>query len=207
MAFWSDRILPHVLDKGCNVAEVIPLRERACRGLRGRVLEIGFGSGFNVGVYPADVAEVAAVEPSDVAWGLSEQRRTASAVRFERSGLDEQALLEQDESCDTALCTFTLCSIPDPGRALDEVSRVLKPGGTLHFLEHGLAPTDRVARWQARLEPFQKRVFGGCHLTRHPPSLLESAGFKLLDMEESYLPGPPVGRPWSYGYLGRAQRL
>jgi SAM-dependent methyltransferase len=207
MAFWSDRVLPHVLDRAGGVAELVPLRARACEGLHGRVLEVGFGSGLNTEVYPREVDEVCAVEPSDVAWRLSERRRATSGVRVERSGLDGQALLELDESCDTALSTFTLCTIPDPGRALAEIARVLKPGGTLHVLEHGLAPTDRVARWQGRIDPVQRRMFGGCHLTRHPPSLLESAGFKLLDMEEDYLPGPRVGRPWTYGYVGRAQRL
>lgn len=207
MSFWSDRILPHVMDKACSVAEVVPLRERACSGLHGRVLEIGFGSGLNVDLYPREVDEVSAVEPADVGWRLSETRRAGSDVHIERSGLDGEALLEPDESCDSALTTFTLCTIPDPRQALAEVHRVLKPGGTLHFLEHGLAPTDGVARWQGRIEPLQRRVFGGCHLTRHPPGLLESAGFKIADLEESYLPGPRLGRPWSYGYVGRAVRI
>jgi SAM-dependent methyltransferase len=207
MGIWNDRVLPHVVDRACGAAEILPLRERACAGLHGRVLEIGFGSGLNVPVYPREVTEVAAVEPSDVAWSLSERHRAASEVRFERSGVDCQALLEPDESFDSALTTLTLCVIRDPEQALAEIARVLRPGGTLHFLEHGLAPTDGVARWQGRIDPLQKRVFGGCHLTRHPPTLLDRAGFKMAELEESYFPGPGFMRPWTYGYLGRAVRV
>lgn len=207
MGVWSDRVLPHVVDKTCAVAEVVPLRAQACAGLGGRVLELGFGSGLNVDHYPSEVVEVAAVEPSDVAWRLSEDRRAHTAVHVDRSGLDGQQLMEPDGSCDSALSTFTLCTIPDVRRALAEVRRVLRPGGSLHFLEHGLAPTDGVARWQARLEPMQRLVFGGCHLTRHMPSLVEDAGFKLVDLDEAYLPGPAMGRPWTYGYRGRAVRV
>jgi SAM-dependent methyltransferase len=206
MALWTDRILPHIIDRACAIAEVMPRREQACAGLQGRVLEIGFGSGLNVEFYPPDVTEVAAVEPADVAWRLSEERRAASGVPVTRSGLDGQALLEEDGSCDAALSTFTLCTIPDVAQALAEVRRVLRPGGAFHFLEHGLAPTEGVRRWQGRLEPFQRRVFGGCHLTRHTPTLLEDAGFEVLELEETWLPGPAAARPWNYGYVGRARK-
>jgi ubiquinone/menaquinone biosynthesis C-methylase UbiE len=204
MGLWADRALPHIVDKACGTGDIMKMRVTACEGLRGRVLEIGFGSGHNIPVYPDAVKEVAAVEPADVAWQISEKRREASDVPVERSGLDGECLMEQDASCDSALSTFTLCTIPDAVQALREVRRVLKPGGSLHFLEHGRAPTERVQAWQRRLEPIQRRMFGGCHLTRHVPTLLEDAGFEVVELQADYLPGPAFAKPFGYGYVGRA---
>lgn len=206
MGWWEDRAVPRLLDRAGSTTEIMRRRRRVCEGLHGRVLEIGFGSGLNVGCYPREVTSVAAVEPSDAGWRLSEARRLSSAVPIERTGLDGQDLTEEDASCDTALSTFTLCTIPDAARALAEVRRVLRPGGALHFLEHGLAPDPGVVRWQRRLEPLQRRVFCGCHLTRHLPTMLAESGFDVVVLEEGYLPGPPPSRPWSYGYSGRAVR-
>jgi ubiquinone/menaquinone biosynthesis C-methylase UbiE len=206
MGWWEDRAVPRLLDRAGSTTEIMRRRRRVCEGLHGRVLEIGFGSGLNVVSYPGEVTSVAAVEPSDAGWRLSEARRVSSAVPIERTGLDGQDLTEEDASCDTALSTFTLCTIPDAARALAEVRRVLRPGGALHFLEHGLAPDPGVVRWQRRLEPLQRRVFCGCHLTRHLPTMLAESGFDVVVLEEGYLPGPPPSRPWSYGYSGRAAR-
>jgi ubiquinone/menaquinone biosynthesis C-methylase UbiE len=204
MGLWSDRVLPHVVDKTLSTGDVMKLRGEAVAGLRGRVLEIGFGSGLNVGIYPDEVTEIAAVEPSDVGWEMSERRRSRSSVPVVRSGLDGQSLVEPDDSFDSALSTFTLCTIPDALRALEEVRRVLRPGGTFHFLEHGLSPDAGVARWQRRLEPVQRRVAGGCHLTRHVPALLERSGFEVVEVREDYLPAPAFMKPFAYGYVGRA---
>ncbi len=179
-------------------------RTQVVAGLHGRVLEIGFGSGLNIGLYPPEVEEVGAVEPSDVGWRISEKRRSGSTVPVIRSGLDGQSLAEPDASYDTALSTFTLCTIPDALRALQEVRRVLRPGGTLHFLEHGLSPDPGVARWQSRLEPLQKRMAAGCHLTRDHPALLHEAGFEVVELDNDYLPGPGPIKPFGYVYLGRA---
>ena len=107
------------------------------------------------------------------------------------SGLDGQSLPFPDDSYDAALSTWTLCTIPDPAAALSEVRRVLKPGGTLHFVEHGLAPDERVRRWQHRLEPIQKRIFGGCHLTRPVVDLLTTAGFTIIELDVFYQDGAP----------------
>ncbi len=168
-----------------------PLRRRVCAGLAGEVVEIGFGSGLNVPYYPGAVTRVAAVEPSDTGWKLAGERVAASPVRVERSGLDGQSLPFPDDSFDAALSTWTLCTIPDVGAALAELRRVLKPGATLHFLEHGLAPDERVRHWQHRLEPVQKRVFGGCHLTRSAPDLLRGAGFTISELDVFYEDGTP----------------
>ncbi|HEU5454104.1 MAG TPA: class I SAM-dependent methyltransferase [Nocardioides sp.] len=207
MNVWRDRAVPRITDVALRSPEIGELREEACRGLRGRVLEIGFGSGLNIRFYPAEVTSVAAVEPSDVGWKLSEERRARTGVPVHRSGLDGQHLSEEDDSVDSALVTFSLCSIPDPALALSEVRRVLRPGGSLHFLEHGLAPDAGVARWQHRLDPVQKRVFAGCHLSRDVPGLVEAAGLEVAELRAEYQPGPRVMRPWVYGYLGRAVRV
>jgi len=127
-------------------------------------------------------------------------------VPIERVGLDGQRLEAEDASFHAALSTFTLCTIPDGPEALREVRRVLLPGGSLHFLEHGLAPTPGVVRWQKRMEPFQKRIAGGCHLTRDVPALVRDAGFEVVELTEEYLPGPSPSKPWAYVYRGRALR-
>jgi SAM-dependent methyltransferase len=193
-------------DKACGTAEIAEFRERVCVGLRGRMLEIGFGSGHNLQYLPSEVESVSAVEPSDTGWALSEDRRTHARVPVTRTGLDGQSLAEPDASFDSALVTFSLCTIPDATTALTEVRRVLKPGGRLHFLEHGLAPDEGVAAWQRRLDPVQRRVAGGCHLSRDIPRLVRASGLDLENVESSYLPGPRVARPWGYGYLGTAAR-
>lgn len=206
MGVWGNQVVPRLTDRALSSGEITELRARVCAGLTGRVVEIGFGSGLNVGCYPPAVTAVAAVEPSGTGWRLSAQRRQDSAVPIELVGLDGQVLDAPDASYDSALSTFTLCTIPDPAAALREVWRVLRPGGSFHFLEHGLAPDDNVVRWQHRLEPLQRRAFGGCHLTRDVPALVTAAGFDLVTVERRYLPGPAVARPWSYGFLGQAVR-
>ena len=204
MGLWETRVVPHIVDRTCGIPQLDPLREKACAGLRGQVVEIGFGGGSNVGRYPRSVTEVVAVEPSDLAWRLSAPRRSGSSVPISRVGLDGARLPLADASVDTGLVTFSLCTIPDVAGALAELRRVLRPGGTIGFAEHGLSPDLAVARWQHRLDGLQQRLFGGCHLTRDIPRLVESAGFTLDDLKQSYLPGPPLSQPWGYLSVGRA---
>ena len=183
-------VLPRLINTACGVRALQPLRRRACAGLAGEVIELGFGSGLNLPCYPAEVTSVAAVEPSDLGWQLAAGRVAAAAFPVARSGLDGQSLPFGDASFDAALSTWTLCTIPDAAAALAELRRVLRPGGRLHFLEHGLAPDERVRRWQRRLDPVQVRIAGGCHFTRPIADLLTAAGFEIAGLKVFY-----QGRP------------
>ncbi|MGA9275780.1 class I SAM-dependent methyltransferase [Ilumatobacter sp.] len=191
MGLYAEQILPRIINLACGIKSANPLRSRVCAGLHGHVVEIGFGSGLNVPFYPAAVTGVAAIEPADLGWKLAGKRLAASPIPVERAGLDGQSLPLDDDSCDTALSTWTICTIPDPIAALEEVRRVLKPGGTLHFIEHGLAPDDKVQHWQHRLEPMQKRLVGGCHLTRRISDLITEAGFTITEADVFYEEGAP----------------
>lgn len=193
MGFYATQVLPRLIDAALGPKATGPRRARVCAGLHGRVVEVGFGSGWNVPYYPAEVESVAAVEPADVAWTLATERVAASPARIERVGLDGARLPLDDASCDTALSTWTMCTIPDIESALGELRRVLKPGGTLHFIEHGLAPDEdvKVQRLQRRLDPLQQRLFGGCHVTRRIADLITRAGFEMCELDVFYEPKGP----------------
>ncbi len=197
---WDEHVVPRLTDLSLRGHEVVELREAVCAGLTGRVLEIGFGSGLNVPWYPPAVTSVTAIEPSDVGWRLSASRRALTTVPVERAGLDGQRLDLADASHDCALVTFSLCTIPDAVLALREARRVVRDDGHLHALEHGLAPDASVRRWQRRLEPAQRALAGGCHLTRDIPAIVRDAGWETIDVERSYLPGPAMSRPWACCY-------
>ena len=191
MGFYGERVLPRIINVACNTKPARSLRSRVCADLSGEVIEIGFGSGLNVPYYPQAVTRVTAVDPSENAWKLAGRRVAATSIPVQRSGLDGQSLPFPDNSFDAALSTWTMCTIPDVAAALAELRRVLKPGGTLHFLEHGLAPDESVRRWQRRIEPVNKRIFGGCHLTKPIAELIAAAGFTITDLEVFYEKGAP----------------
>jgi SAM-dependent methyltransferase len=190
MGVWNDALLPRLVDRMLDVPEIGALRRAVCEGLHGTVVEVGFGSGLNVPCYPASVERVLAVEPSATARTLAAGRIRAQAIPVVWSGLDGEGLPLADASADSALSTFTLCTIPRVERALAELRRVLRPGGRLHFLEHGLAESAASQRWQHRLDGLQRRCFGGCHLVRRIDALVAGAGFTLERCERRRLRGP-----------------
>ena len=193
LGVYVDQVLPRLIDKALASAEMMKLRGRVAEGLHGRVLEIGFGSGLNMGVLPAEVTQLLAVDPAVVGQKLAADRIAASSVPVEFVGLNGERIEVGDASCDSALCTWTLCTIPDAGSAVREVKRILKPGGVLHFVEHGLAPDTAAStqRWQHRLNPVQKKLFGGCNLDRDMQMLLEVNGFEV-EAEQLHLDGPGI---------------
>lgn len=201
---YRHQFVPRFIDLACGSPEMRVGRDRAAAGLSGVTVELGFGSGLNVASYPPEVTLVHAVEPSEVGRRLSERRIAESPVPIVFAGLQGESLVLHDDSCDSALCTFTLCTIPGVEQALSELRRVLRPGGRFHFLEHGLAPDEGVQRWQRRLEPVQMALADGCHLTRDPATLVRDAGFRLESVESAYMRGP---KPWVYMTLGRAVNL
>lgn len=204
MRLYDEQVLPRLSNILLGSKEFgEKIRARACAGLHGDVLEIGFGSGLNVAYYPPEVREVWAVEPSEVALRLAARRMERSPVPIHPAGLTGERLDFPDDRFDAALSTMTLCTIPDVAAALAEVRRVLKPGSALHFAEHGHAPDPKVQRTQQRFEPWQRRLAGGCHLTRDIPMLLRAAGFELEDVVQRYVKGP---KAWSYMYIGRARK-
>lgn len=203
MTFYRDRVLPLVTDVALSGHELGRIRARVVVGLGGEVLEVGFGSGRNVEHYPAGVRRVRAVEPASGGGRLAAKRIADSAVPVEYIGLDGEALPLADDAVDHVVTTWTLCTIPDVERALAEMTRVLRPGGTLHFAEHGRSPDPAVARWQDRLTPLQRKVFGGCHLNRPIGTLIAAAGLDLTRLENYYVRGP---KTFGYTFEGVATK-
>jgi SAM-dependent methyltransferase len=201
---WREQVVPRLADVMLGTKEVRGHRQRVVSGLRGAVVEIGFGSGLNVPLYPKGVETVYAVDPSAVGRRLAAKRVASSPVPIQFVGLDGQELPLGDESVDAALSTFTLCTIPEVTRALSELHRVLRPGGRFHFLEHGLAPEPATARWQHRLNGLQQRLAAGCNLDRPMDRLVRGAGFEIAELHNDWLKGPRPSKPWGYLYEGLA---
>ena len=201
MGWYEENVVPKLVDMACGSKNMNRWREKAVVGLYGEIVEIGFGSGRNVELYPAELHKVFAVEPSNKASTMAKERISNSKVQIERVGLVGEDLPLKDRSCDGALCTFTLCTVSDPVKVLSEIRRVLKPGASFHFLEHGISPDTSVAKWQHRLNGFEQKIAGGCNLTRDPLALLKEAGCEVEVIRQRYAKGP---KPWSYFTVGTA---
>jgi ubiquinone/menaquinone biosynthesis C-methylase UbiE len=201
-SLYERRVLPRLIDFGMRSKRLAALRERVVGAAEGRVLEIGIGSGLNLPFYRREVDAVLGVDPSPEL--LARARPHTAWVHFPvelRRGSAEQLPLD-DRTVDTVVMTWTLCSIADPQRALGEIRRVLRPGGSLLFVEHGQAREPGVARWQERLTPLWRRIAGGCHLNRPIERLIESAGLRLAELDTGYLVEGP--RAFTFHYRGRA---
>ena len=202
MGFYRDQLLPRFQDKVMARKPTRAVRARVCEGLSGAVVEVGFGTGLNAPYYPSEVSKVVAVEPSRVCMRIAEPRIARARVPVEYGGLTGERLDLPSGEFDAVLSTWTLCTIPNLQAALAELRRVLKPGGSFHFVEHGHAPDEKAARWQARLEPMNKRLAGGCHLTRRITDEIASAGFQIDQIDTYYFKGEP--KPMGYTFEGRA---
>jgi ubiquinone/menaquinone biosynthesis C-methylase UbiE len=202
MSFYAEQVLPRFQDKAMARKSTRPVRARVCEGLQGAVVEIGFGTALNAPYYPSAVTKIVAIEPSQLCMKIAEPRIAKSSVAVEYGGLTGEHLDLPSDEFDAALSTWTLCTIPNLEAALAEIRRVLKPGGSFHFVEHGHAPDEKVARAQARLEPLNKRLAGGCHLTRHISEDIQRAGFDIEKLDTYYFKGEP--KIFGSTYEGRA---
>ncbi len=202
MGFYRDQVLPRFQDKVMGRKPNRPIRERVCAGLQGTVLEIGFGTGLNAYYYSPGISKVVAIEPSAVCMKIAKLRIDKTTVPVEYGGLTGERLDLPDDEFDAVLSTWTLCTIPNMDAALAELRRVLKPGGKFHFVEHGHSPDEKVARIQHRIEPVNKLLAGGCHLTRNMPVEIERAGFTIDKLDTYYFKGEP--KPMGYTYEGVA---
>ena len=203
MRLYDEKILPHLIDFACGMGQVMKTRAQVVPLASGRVLEIGIGTGLNLAFYDADkVSAIVGVDPAAQMQALARRRAERIAIPLEMVALELGQIQAADASFDSIVCTFTLCTIPEPLAALREMRRVLKPGGKLLFSEHGRAPDPGVRRWQQRLTPLWKPLAGGCHLDRDIPALLKAGGFTIRELYSSYLPGP---RPMTWVWRGWAE--
>ncbi len=204
MSFYEDIFLPRFINCACGSKPIMRQREKIVPRASGTVLEIGVGTGLNLRYYdPAQVDKVIGLDPSEASWEIARRNNPSLPFDLEFVGLPGEAIPLEDDSVDTVMVTYSLCTIPDPATALAGMRRVLKPNGKLYFCEHGKAPDANVCKWQDRVNPLWRKMAGGCNLNRPIPTLLRDAGFELSNLEEMYLPNTP--RFAGYNYWGEAK--
>jgi ubiquinone/menaquinone biosynthesis C-methylase UbiE len=204
MSFYEKHVLPHCINCACGAKPMMKQREKVVPRARGVVLEIGIGTGLNLPYYDASrVQRLIGLDPCEESWKLAGERAAHLDFEVEFIGLPGEQIPLEDASVDTVLVTFALCTIPDPVAALQGMARVLKPGGELIFCEHGRAPDAGVRKWQDRINPLWRKLFGGCNLNREIPQLLSQGGFLVADMETRYIPSTP--RFAGFNYWGSAR--
>ena len=202
MGFYNERVLPYLVHLAMRQDTFVAYRQRVVQDAHGRVLEIGVGSGLNLPFYGEKVRQVTGLDPSPRLLSMARRVQAGSRVPTELIEASAEAIPLENQSIDTVVSTWTLCSIPDAVAALREMRRVLTPAGELRFIEHGRAPEATVRLWQDRLTPVWKRLAGGCHLNRPIRELLEDAGFRIERMDTGYMKGP---KPMTFMYEGQAR--
>ena len=202
MDCYRDYILPWLTHLSMRQARLVPYRTRVVSGATGRVLEIGIGSGLNLPFYSQNVKQIVGIEPSPRLLDMARKAARRSGSHLELVEGTAETIPIESASIDTVVTTWTMCSIRNVVGALAEMRRVLRPGGSLLFVEHGRAPEPRVRWWQDRLTPAWKYLSGGCHLNRAVEDLVERAGFRIEHIEKGYMRGPKV---LTFMYEGRAR--
>lgn len=201
MGFYNDVVLPRLCDLAMRNKQFGPYRDRVVGAAEGRVLEVGVGSGMNLPFYRPGAQEILALEPAPKLLAMARRAPNAAGIPISFLEASAEAIPLDNRSIDTVITTWTLCTIPDAASALAEMRRVLKPGGRLLFVEHGLAPDEGVRRWQNRITPLWRRISGGCHVNRPIKTMVETAGFRIDRIETGYIPGL---KPMSFIYEGSA---
>ena len=205
MGFYDRHILPRFINCACGTKPITKQRAKVVPLACGTVLEIGIGTGLNLPFYNPDLVDrVIGVDPSEESWKLAARRAAAVDFEVEFVGLPGEQIPLDDNSVDTVMVTYSLCTIPDPVTALQGMARVLRPSGKLIFCEHGMAPDAGVRKWQNRIDPFWKMLAGGCHLNRDIPGIVAAGGFAIEEVQEMYLPSTP--RFAGYNFWGTARQ-
>lgn len=202
MSFYQRYVILRLTHLAMRQKQLLPFRRRVIGAAAGRVLEIGVGSGLNFSLYGGAVTSVIGLEPSSELLRMARLRAEGAAAPITLLDASAETIPLNSGSIDTVVTTWTLCTIPNARQALSEMRRVLRPGGALLFVEHGLAPESSVARWQNRLDPLWSRLAGGCHLNRKMDELISGSGFRIQALENARIPGP---RTHTYLYQGRAK--
>jgi ubiquinone/menaquinone biosynthesis C-methylase UbiE len=202
VSFYQDRVVPWILHLSMGQSVLVPYRRRVTSEAKGRVLEVGFGSGLNLPFYGSDTRQVVGLEPSTTLLSIARKSNASASTPADLLDGSAEAIPLGDHSVDTVVSTWTLCSIPDVTRALEEIRRVLRPEGRLLFVEHGRSPDAAVRRWQDRLNPIWKPLAGGCNLNRPISELIERSGFQIERVDTGYGRGP---KPLAFMYEGAAR--
>ena len=201
--FYERHILPRLIDSACSQPPMTKLRSRYVAQAEGKVLEIGIGSGLNLKHYSDKVESITGVDPAEELTTKARERANAISAPVDVIGVSGESIPVQSESFDSVVCTWTLCSIPNPQAAVEEMYRALKPGGKLIFVEHGRSDDPNIVKWQRRFEPMWKVIGGGCHLTRRADNLVSDGGFEILNFESGYEPGPKIAAFMMHGLATR----
>jgi ubiquinone/menaquinone biosynthesis C-methylase UbiE len=201
MGIYSEHILPRIINKVMSREELSEQRSDSLKGLSGEVLEVGFGSGLNLPYYPKEVIKILALEPSITAKKLAQKRIDSTNFVVEFVGLSGQEIPLDDNCIDAVVTSWTLCTIPDPHKALLEMKRVLRPNGVYHFTEHGLSDIESVTKWQNIINPLHMKIAGGCHINRPIKDLILNAGFNIKKLDNFYMKGSKI---MTYTYKGIA---